>query len=165
MRPFILVLIPALFASSATLSPAGTLPERCRLLPVKGNCKAMIEAAYFDRKSGRCVSYYYDGCGAVRPFESLEECRSICEPETYPTPPELAQRPELKRDPVEFDPRYRKIFQGIEAEVEQAVANDPRKGSMGFVHIRWEVKKRILKQKYNIDWLSPAEMNPQVLFD
>lgn len=71
----------------------------------------------------------------------------------------------IKRDPVESDPRYKSIFKNIDAEVEQTLQDHPQRGSMGFVHLVWDTKKRILKQKYNIDWLSPAEMNPHILFD
>ena len=36
---------------------------------------------------------------------------------------------------------------------------------MGFCHSYWATKKSILKDKYGIDWKSPAEMNPQTCFD
>ena len=29
----------------------------------------------------------------------------------------------------------------------------------------WGTKRRILKEKYNIEWKSPAEMDPDVCFD
>ena len=38
-------------------------------------------------------------------------------------------------------------------------------GKLGFCHRIWSTKKRILKEKYNIDWKTPAEMNPGVMFD
>ncbi|GEM_PF-783492 len=139
------------------------LPEKCTLVPVKGPCKAMIESAYFNRQQGKCVSYYYDGCGAVKPFESLEECQRTCE-QPRPAP---KKRPSsgLYYDPVEDDPRYADVFRQIDGEVKAALAGHPRKGSMGFVHVIWETKKQILKNRYNIDWRTPAELNPQVLFD
>jgi hypothetical protein len=36
---------------------------------------------------------------------------------------------------------------------------------MGFCYTFWAVRKRILREKYNIDWLSPAEKNPGIIFD
>lgn len=160
-----LLLILLLLSVTTNTTHAATPSERCRLEPVKGPCKALIEAAYFDRTSGRCVPYFYDGCGAVKPFDSLEQCQAQCEPAVPDEQPQRQGGSGLKRDPIEADPRYRKIFAGIELEVDQAVAGDPRRGSMGFVHLRWEVKKRILKQNYGIEWRSPAELNPHVMFD
>jgi len=50
--------------------------------------------------------------------------------------------------------------------VDQALAQHPLKGRMGFCYNTiWETKKRILKKKYHIDWQTPAELNPQVMFD
>ncbi|MBO6005956.1 MAG: hypothetical protein J6P49_03765 [Paludibacteraceae bacterium] len=36
---------------------------------------------------------------------------------------------------------------------------------MGDCHSVWGLKKRLLKTKHNIDWQTPAELNPDVLFD
>ena len=71
----------------------------------------------------------------------------------------------LYYDPVEDDPRYAEVFGKIDAEVKEALASHPQRGSMGFVHLIWETKKWILLQKYSIDWKTPAELNPQVMFD
>ena len=39
------------------------------------------------------------------------------------------------------------------------------RGHMGFCHSYWPVRKRILKEKYNISWRTPAENNPGIIFD
>jgi len=141
---------------------ANELPEPCRLQPVNGRCKAMIEKFRFDQASGKCVAYFYDGCGPVVPFDSLHACQQLCEA----TQPALKKRASgLYYDPVEDDPRYAEVFRKIDAEVKETLANHPQRGSMGFVHLIWETKKRILLQKYSIDWKTPAELNPQVMFD
>lgn len=139
------------------------LPEPCRVQPVKGPCKAMIEAAYFDLKQGKCVTYFYDGCGAVKPFDNLEECQRTCE-QPGPAP---KKRPSsgLYYDPVEDDPNYAEVFSKIDAEVKTALDLPTKRSGRGYVHIFWGTKKRILKQKYNIDWRTPAELNPWVIFD
>ncbi len=49
----------------------------------------------------------------------------------------------------------------IEAEIECFSL----RGHMGYCHSFWPAKKRILKEKYNIDWQTPAEKNPLVMFD
>lgn len=139
--------------------------DRCSLQPVKGPCKAMIEKFYFDKKSNRCQPYFHDGCGPVVPFDTLEACVKLCEKALQNNSNNSASPSGLKRDPIENAPAYREIFERIDLEVKQALADHPHKGSMGFVHIFWQTKKSILKQKYGIDWRSPAEMNPHVMFD
>lgn len=36
---------------------------------------------------------------------------------------------------------------------------------LGWCHVYWDYKRRILLEKYGIHWRSLAVMNPQVLFD
>ena len=36
---------------------------------------------------------------------------------------------------------------------------------LGSCHWWWSAKKRLLKEKYGIDWLTPSECNPNVRFD
>lgn len=36
---------------------------------------------------------------------------------------------------------------------------------MGYCHSYWDTKKQILKEKYNIDWYTPAEENPNTIYD
>ena len=38
-------------------------------------------------------------------------------------------------------------------------------GYMGFCHKYWWTKKNLLKGKYGIEWESPVDMNPGVIFD
>lgn len=142
---------------------AADLPERCRQVPIKGPCKAMIEKFYFNQKSGRCAAYFYDGCGPVVPFDSLEECQQLCE-EVRPAPKKRASSG-LYYDPIEEDPRHAEVFGKIDAEVEETLDIPSKGGGRGYIHVIWETKKRILKGKYNIDWRTPAELNPHVMFD
>ncbi len=65
-------------------------------------------------------------------------------------------------DPVEYTEEYKKIEKELEQLIEERLGSG---GYLGFCHGYWMVKKRILKEKYNIDWKSPAELNPGVLFD
>jgi hypothetical protein len=160
-------LLPA-SAMTALLLLVATLPLRaaersdlCGVQPVNGECKARFERYYFDQEKERCTAYIYDGCGPVVPFETLEACRSLCEPPRGVVAPGAS----LAHDPVEDDPRYAAIFKGIDAEVAALLADHPQRGSMGFVNIVWETKQRLLKSKYGIDWHTPAELNPQVIFD
>ena len=36
---------------------------------------------------------------------------------------------------------------------------------IGYCHYYWQAKKSILKEKYGVDWKSPAELNPGIRFD
>jgi hypothetical protein len=36
---------------------------------------------------------------------------------------------------------------------------------MGYCHKYWYYKKKYLKEIYGIDWKSPAELNPNTIFD
>ena len=43
--------------------------------------------------------------------------------------------------------------------------NHSEKDQMGFCYTYWVVRKRILREKYNIEWQSPAERNPGIIYD
>ncbi len=66
------------------------------------------------------------------------------------------------RDPIENDPKYKEIFTRVEMEVEQELGNYR---PMGYCHMFWSMKKQILKEKYGIDWKTPAELNPTTEYD
>lgn len=36
---------------------------------------------------------------------------------------------------------------------------------LGFCHAVWNTQKMVLKRDYNIDWKTPAELNPDVIYD
>lgn len=69
----------------------------------------------------------------------------------------------LKHDPIEDTAVYQEVIKDVEKELDELLKDKPR--SMGFCHIYWYEKKRILKEKYGIEWKSPALMNPHVRFD
>jgi hypothetical protein len=69
----------------------------------------------------------------------------------------------MQVDTQENDPKYKEIFESVEAELEKKFHNVRR--SLGFCHLYWGEKKAILWKKHGIDWKSPSEMNPDTLFD
>lgn len=73
----------------------------------------------------------------------------------------------LKYDAIEDDPKYKEVINKAEEEAEKNISNLswPKKGQMGYCHVFWREKKRILKEKYGIDWKSPVDLNPYVKFD
>ena len=65
-------------------------------------------------------------------------------------------------DAVEYSDRYLLI----EREMETLVRAETGEGDyLGFCHLFWEVKKRVLWEKFGIEWHSPSDRNPGVIFD
>jgi hypothetical protein len=75
------------------------------------------------------------------------------------------QGSKITHDSIEDDPNYKSVFASIDAEVDEKLKDHPMRGSMGYCHVFWDTKKKILREKYGIHWRSPAEMNPHILFD
>ena len=67
-----------------------------------------------------------------------------------------------RRDPIESDPKYKEILSSIDKELEEELGDSI---FMGYCHVLWAKKKQILKERYGIDWKSPAELNPTIEFD
>jgi hypothetical protein len=62
---------------------------------------------------------------------------------------------------VEEDPRS----QVFKIDTKSMSTADHLNVAAKFCTIYWNTKKSLLKNKYGIDWCSPGELNPQVLFD
>ncbi len=69
----------------------------------------------------------------------------------------------FSHDPKESNPTFKQRIMEAEEKAMTKLALEPR--SMGFCHMLWTTKKRILKEEYGIDWKTPAEMNPTVFLD
>ena len=69
----------------------------------------------------------------------------------------------INHDPQEDDPAISVIIEQATREAEENLAGFPK--MLGYCHAVWGQTKEILKEKYNIDWKTPAEMNPHILFD
>ncbi len=73
----------------------------------------------------------------------------------------------LLRDPKEKDPQFLAIFQLVttqvtrEAEAERSDLSSRR----GMYRRIWYLTKQRLQNEYHIDWMTPAEMNPFIIFD
>lgn len=69
----------------------------------------------------------------------------------------------LRRDPVEYTLQWEHIYYDVEEEVGRIIGDEgPYMGQC--FHI-WSEKRELLKKKYGIDWRSPSQMNPGVMFD
>ena len=69
----------------------------------------------------------------------------------------------LLHDPIEDLPDMAEALENASAETDTELAGIER--GMGFCHRFWRTKKRILKTKHGVDWLTPGEMNPSTRFD
>jgi hypothetical protein len=70
-------------SDAKTLYPPGNdgakqLPTSCVLKPERGPCKGMFERYYFDAGANECKPFVYGGCDGVVPFETKEECTTLC---------------------------------------------------------------------------------------
>ena len=45
------------------------------------------------------------------------------------------------------------------------IENGKKIFGLGVCHARWAIQKRLLKERYNIDWKTPAEEHPEINFD
>lgn len=51
----------------------------------------------------------------------------------------------------------------VEKRIKKILKDEPR--MLGFCHRYWAIKKKILREDYGIIWYTPAECNPDVIFD
>lgn len=67
----------------------------------------------------------------------------------------------------------KKYLKEIEPEVDEMlikqgllkIENDKKIPVFGSIQVRWKIEKQLLKERYNIDWLTPAERNPHIKYD
>lgn len=69
----------------------------------------------------------------------------------------------IKYDRKEKSLRYRKQFKEVEKILDKEF--EGKRHMMGICHSIWFRKKQLLKEMYDIDWESPAELNPHIIFD
>ncbi len=55
------------------------LDDRCYIKPDPGTCEEFIMKYFFYPEGGNCSSFIWSGCGGVVPFESMAECKDICQ--------------------------------------------------------------------------------------
>ena len=72
------------------------------------------------------------------------------------------KRDDIRTDPVEKTLKYKKIRKELEKELSELMKDCT---GLGSCHVYWANKKIILREKYGIDWKSPAELNPFIHFD
>ena len=71
----------------------------------------------------------------------------------------------FKRDPIDDDPEYEELLKQADEIVKRKLEHHPMRGGPGFCHVVWDTKKQVLKDEYEIEWRTPSEMNPDIIFD
>ena len=71
----------------------------------------------------------------------------------------------MRKDPQEYDAEKKKLIEAAETEAGFTMKQDGTINLEGSCHILWERQQKILKETYGIKWRSPAEMNPEIMFD
>lgn len=71
----------------------------------------------------------------------------------------------MKRDPIEETEEFKETIKRIQLQLDKISRQLDEQGyGMGSCHIYWAKKKELLK-KEGIDWHTPAECNPYIMFD
>ena len=74
----------------------------------------------------------------------------------------------MDHDPIEDDPKHAQIFEEVVREIKASMRREglpDEPAFLGWCHMYWGYKKQILRDKYGIDWKSPAELNPGTIYD
>lgn len=45
------------------------------------------------------------------------------------------------------------------------VVNGKKEYAFGSVNTKWQIQKELMKERFNIDWQSPQDKNPNINFD
>lgn len=76
---------------------------------------------------------------------------------------QIREEGHLHHDPVEWTARWEEVIDEVERLTDEKLADVPR--GMGFCHAAWHTRADILRERFGIEWRSPAAMNPRVMFD
>ena len=68
----------------------------------------------------------------------------------------------LRYDPIEDSEEYLATKDELEALIKAQIGD---RKHIGYCYLYWGAKKQILKEKYGIEWRSPAKLNAGVYFD
>ena len=117
------------------------------------------------------------GCPILSSTHSRNQglCKKCWQLKQVKLKPRIEYPPE-RFDPLDTDDEFRWLIEKVDndsriaaiAELNEnfpeinATLDDP---GMGFCHLMWHHKKRILKDDHGIEWSSPAELNPHIWYD
>ena len=123
--------------------------------------------------------------GILRYELQLLQCADEQEPEHYPTERDVKDdirrledyidtahvsdaafmeryQRHLKADPIQRTPEWETLYYDVEQECDRRLGDTPR--GMGFCFAYWSTLREVLAER-GIEWQSPHELNPRVMFD
>lgn len=71
----------------------------------------------------------------------------------------------LKHDKIEDKEELKEIFKKVDLEIENMLINKGIRKELGYIHIFEKYKKKVLKEKYGIEWKTTQEMNQDIIID
>ena len=74
----------------------------------------------------------------------------------------MGDKKNYKYDPIENSPEYKAIEEELHAKILEKLGGEINRGN---AYMYSEIKKKILKKEYNINWKSPQELNPKIKFN
>ena len=96
-------------------------------------------------------------------FDSTREIRSA-EGDCYGY--DFAGRENYLATVADVEAKIQAVWSEVEAKIEKEYPPDhPLREQLGFCHCAWAAMKKILKEDYGIDWMTPAELAPHVNYD
>lgn len=75
-------LSPAVEANTENPLPISTikeLPAKCSEVGAAGPCESLSMRVHFNQATNECELFHWGGCEGNVPFDTLEECQSLCE--------------------------------------------------------------------------------------
>ena len=69
--------------------------------------------------------------------------------------------------------KIKKCLKKIEPDVDKRlmelgllkIINGKKEYAFGSVNTKWQIQKELMKERFNIDWQSPQDKNPNINFD
>ena len=72
----------------------------------------------------------------------------------------------MRQDPIEENVRYRELSPLVDQMTDQKLQErDLRPNDPNYLTTYWEIRKKIFKEKFDLDWHTPQELNPESIFD
>jgi hypothetical protein len=71
----------------------------------------------------------------------------------------------FKRDPLDSHLQYAEVLRAAEEQAAAELSAEGLGEGFGYCHFFWPKKKEILWQRFGLHWQTPAELNPDCIFD
>jgi hypothetical protein len=126
------------------------IPVFLVLLPFR-TLRERLQRRFIEKRRARAV---LNPKPALRQIDSeLERCRAIAKRKKEITP---------LKDPISDDPAYSWAIKEANRRSGEEIGGYKE---MGDCHRIWWRQKQILKEEFGIEWFTPSELNPHIIFD